>query len=819
MTSSSSSAPVFMDSHYPPHHHVTATSYSNHNHGNSSQQHKLLNRVSTLFGGGKKKTSTATTTTTVTTILDESSLSQVDSILNDDRNASCVDSMYSSLQSRRSTAYRPTAANNNANHTTPAPLKTVQLENPIVHLPTPTTPPLHSPPAASGQQQQQQQQQQQHYHHHSKSSTPSPPPPLQRKSSPSSPSSTLSPRKIEDVEAQFKLLLREYAPSADHMNNVNKLTVEQKEMLLRSSRSPALLRKNSSFSHVMPSFSLKATFGLKNKRAEHPFFNAMEHQDMDHSNSPQSTSKRANTAPGRYRRTVVPDSYSMSRSKSKSTPEYFVMLLKETHVRDLEDSEVLDLRVFLRSVVVSWTSEFLAQGGYEAIANLFKQMKDAPKRMQNDDRIIQHLGKCLKTIMTHEPMGTQIVLRNPIALSYVRDLLFGPPNKKQKQVYGLEISTRILLLNLMCTLATIQTNSRTTDYVHGYDVLRRLLLDKPSDALSVEDGTNDKKGQPKHPSPFPITLKTDPKEVLQMIMENDPNGAVIGNEYEWDRQELRPRYTAWMRELHSTVERHIETITFLAQVLNYDFKSAYRQIKTRQQYAKTDDPNTEAPGAVMTEEGVVDYIVTHLRLIRTVVTTQPTSYTGHYDEQEQEKMRLELMLSGFDKISKILIQCPHPTVRASYINYLKPLMIPCADLTIPNNAVSSSAIPPPPPPPLPTRRQAANHHSQPGSTYLDDPSSSFNHHHTLTPSSAYSEDDEDNYEISVYAEDDTEDVVVHHPQYHHQQSATNKQWQYEEEPYYDDIFQDEEYIEDHFNSTDDDNDDDNNVRHSASSSF
>jgi hypothetical protein len=52
--------------------------------------------------------------------------------------------------------------------------------------------------------------------------------------------------------------------------------------------------------------------------------------------------------------------------------------------------------------IFSWTSEFLAQGGYEAIANLFKQMKEAPKRLPNDNRILQHLGKCLKTIMTHQ---------------------------------------------------------------------------------------------------------------------------------------------------------------------------------------------------------------------------------------------------------------------------------------------------------------------------------------------------------------------------------------------------------------------------------
>ncbi|KAI8066237.1 armadillo-type protein [Gilbertella persicaria] len=709
---------------------------------NSQQaQNRILNRVSTLFSGKKRangasEATHASSSSSAAPNEQQDDASQVDSMFHEDCTSSCVDSMYSSIQSRRSN-FRP-------NPNLPPPLRTVQLDNPIVHLPAPpTTPPLNPP---------------------IESSLPSPPSPVvdQKKK---------SHQKVEDIEAQFKLLLKEYAPSADHVNNVNNLTFEQKEMLLRSSRSPALLKKNSTFSHVMPSFSLKATFGIKNKSkhrsmghdaslSQSPFVadvqNSMSYGGASADKLIQSV--KANTAPGRYgrSRSALPgsghESYgrSTSRSKLKSTPEYFVHLLQETHVRDLEDSEVLDLRVFLRSVVVSWTSEFLAQGGYEAIANLFKQMKEAPKRHPNDNRMLQHLGKCLKTIMTHQSMGTQIVLTNPSALYHIRDILFGPVNKKQKQVYGLEISTRSLLLNLLCTLATLQTSpSDKVEYVHGYDVLRRLLLDRPADRAEDQDK---KGGASKLTSPFPISLKTDPKEILQMIMDNDPNGKTIGQEYEWDPDELMPRYTAWMRELQYTVEKHIETITFLAQVLNYDFNSAYRQIKMRQNQAEDETNEAEASGAVMTEEGVVDYIVTHLRLIRTVVTTQPTSYTGHYDEREQEKMRLELMLSGFDKISKILIQCPHPTVRGSYINYLKPLMSPCADLSVPSTASSST------PPPLPTRRN----------------------HEDLTHSYV-SDDDEDNYEISVYADD--EDLNTEHAE---------RQWQYEEEPYYDDIFQDTE---------------------------
>ncbi|EIE77395.1 hypothetical protein RO3G_02099 [Rhizopus delemar RA 99-880] len=655
----------------------------------SPPQHRILNRVSTLFGAKKKNVTPAEF------VQEQAEEFQADSLYDADDAASRVDSMYSSLHSRRS-GYRPSAANN-----TPAPLRTVQLENPIVHLPTPPTPPAND-------------------------KRPSPPPEPKKIITPPS-SLPSSQKKVEDVEEQFKLLLKEYAPSADHMSSVNNLTFEQKELLLRSSRSPALLKKNSTFSHVMPSFSLKATFGLKNKSSK-PALQPNHHSTSDvdlHSlfySDANNTATKAKTTPARYSRTrtslyngtgIGPGGGSSERnstsrrSKLKSTPEYFVHLLQMTHVRDLEDAEVLDLRVFLRSVVVSWTSEFLALGGYEAIANLFKQMKEAQKRHPNDNRILQHLGKCLKAIMTHQPMGTQIVLLNPVALLHVRDILFGPASKKQKQVYGLEIATKSLLLNLLCTLATLQTNcSADVEYVHGYDVLRRLLLDRPTDRL-VDD--EDKKKQIKHQAPFPMTLKTDPQEILQMIMENDPNGQAI------------------------------------AQVLNYDFKSAYRQIKARQSgmnEEEQEEEQEEASGSVMTEEGVVDYIVTHLRLIRTVVTTPPTSYVGCYDEREQEKIRLELMLSGFDKISKVF----------------KPLMSPCADLSRPKEQLSSTT-----PPPLPDRNKQYRD--------LDE----------LNPNE--DEDDETNAcEIYVYADDE-------HPEEeeHQNDGVFHKQWKYDEEPY-DDIF-------------------------------
>lgn len=117
-----------------------------------------------------------------------------------------------------------------------------------------------------------------------------------------------------------------------------------------------------------------------------------------------------------------------------------------------------------------------------------------------------------------------------------------------------------------------------------------------------------------------------------------------------------------------------------------------------------------------------------------------------------------MQLSPTDVYFKILIQCPHPTVRESYINYLRPLMSPCADLSRPKEQLSSTT-----PPPLPDRNKQYRD--------LDE----------LNPNE--DEDDETNAcEIYVYADDE-------HPEEeeHQNDGVFHKQWKYDEEPY-DDIF-------------------------------
>ncbi|KAI7871432.1 armadillo-type protein [Spinellus fusiger] len=566
--------------------------------------------------------------------------------LPDMETASRVDSMYS-MHSNHSA--RP------VNPNTPPPLRTVCLDNPIIHQSI---------------------------------ATEEPPSPVQTSSMARTLPKNTSKLNPNDVDEAFELLLQEYSLPANLRPNLAQLSTEQKSILLQSSKSRMLLHKNSTVSSSSSSsFSLAATLGIHRRSRGHhsigdrKFFSPEKDDPSSHTVQTISNAtslKSTGTSRGSGHRTLLSTgsnsqgegSHRTIHSK-KSSPEYFVLLLKETPVRELEESEIADLRVFLRTVLASWTTEFLSFGGYEALSDLFRQMKEMPKKRPQDDKILQHLAKCFKAIMTHEPSGTRRVLTNPVGLEHIRDLLFGPANQKQKGVYGLDITTRALFLNILCTLTTLQTKPTdpVSDYVHGYDILRRLLLDRPSDHVGESESTPSKSDLP-----FRMSLKTDPHAMMKVILENDTEAS-----------SSTPRYTAWMREIQYTVDRHIEPITFLAQVLDYKFESAFRQLKLKAQESPSRSMNptrTDAPegGSVMVDEGVVDHLITHLRLICTIITTPPTTYRGDYTPREQEKVRLEVMLSGFDKVAKCLRCCPHPTLYDSYIRYLQPLLRPWADL-------------------------------------------------------------------------------------------------------------------------------------------
>jgi hypothetical protein len=175
------------------------------------------------------------------------------------------------------------------------------------------------------------------------------------------------------------------------MSHVNTLSLEQKEMLLRSSRSPLLSTSAVGKNNKTSTFSFKNTFRSLNKAKSKPdiskdiFFRppsvtGESSSSIISNDKKESVDKKYGTVSKKAAVLLTADTASSGSNLRKSTPDDFVLLLRDTNVHSLADADILELRVYLRSVAASWTTEFLQLGGYEAIANLFKQLKDAPKR-------------------------------------------------------------------------------------------------------------------------------------------------------------------------------------------------------------------------------------------------------------------------------------------------------------------------------------------------------------------------------------------------------------------------------------------------------
>ncbi|KAI9264210.1 armadillo-type protein [Phascolomyces articulosus] len=485
------------------------------------------------------------------------------------------------------------------------------------------------------------------------------------------------------VDQAFDKLMREYALSSTIRPNLTQLSTKQKSiMLMQSSK-----KKNHDFfnnSYTYSSNTIRTTqnrLSVANNSNHNNNDNNTTHDQNNVSNTPSSNNN--NYTPTSHRESS-PSPATTSRSsnlllsfkpstygKRKSVKDMFKTDSPEYYCRALRssptDDDLVHLKIHLRSSVVSWTDEFLALGGFEALTYALGEFKKDIKKQS--DKKIELLCRCFKTIMSPESKAVEKVLTQPEALEHVRDILFGPSDIKFKSLYLLNVQTRYQLVDLLCTLPSIQVTTDDGDYIHGYDILRRLLCDKPEDVVAEE---------PKRQTPgFPTSFKAD----TETMMKKMSDGAVS-----------RPRYTAWMRELQLTVERHIEPMNYLSQVLGYDFESAKRQqrVHQRQQYEMETGlplPSTDSEQAsgetrqvVMVDEGVVDYIIIHLRLVCTLVTKPATTFTGDHDKYEQEKMRMEIMLSGFKKVTDILLMCPHPTLPSAYIRYLEPLIRPWADL-------------------------------------------------------------------------------------------------------------------------------------------
>ncbi|KAJ2956268.1 hypothetical protein NQZ79_g7862 [Umbelopsis isabellina] len=424
---------------------------------------------------------------------------------------------------------------------------------------------------------------------------------------------------MEDIDEAFDKLIKEYGLPSNLKPNLETLTLAQKKTLLDSYR---LAHAN----RVKPTSSGFSTDRMKMLR---PL--SILTKDAGTKQHTGNRRQRAN-------------------SKMSLSPDQAAHMLHISNINTIDIQQVTEIHILLKSTVTSWSIDFLKIGGYGGLASQLQQLKNLSKRTPQHAKILQMITRCIKALMTHE-FGIQKLLTEPTCLRLIRDLLFSPTASNRKSLYAFDIQTRSLMLDVLCNLTAIQTSGDGSEYVHGWDLLLSLLQDTNNDKERLAE-----EERRKSRIPFPIA-----------------------NETQAAKTKAPCRFTSWMRELMFILDKYIEPISFLAGALDFRFESAYRQLRVS--HEKGAAPNLERDGgSVMVDEGVVEYLITHLRLICTVITNPPTCYKKDYTASDQELVRLEFMSSGFERVSRGLRSCPHPTLLHSYINYLAPLVTPWATL-------------------------------------------------------------------------------------------------------------------------------------------
>ncbi|KAL1919823.1 uncharacterized protein VTP21DRAFT_1754 [Calcarisporiella thermophila] len=325
-----------------------------------------------------------------------------------------------------------------------------------------------------------------------------------------------------------------------------------------------------------------------------------------------------------------------------------------------------ELRVLLKNEAVSWTSDFLRAGGLELLNTILKNVKMLPKKKINKEKLLQEILRCYKALLTHQD-ATRKLIRDPQPFYLMRDIIFVDKAR-------CEIATCHLIIDIFHVLST----TRSFD-LNGYDLLFQLLLDRIEDTNTEEE--RDKFSRKECP-------------FLASTSGNFP-------------PVYARRFRSWMRELESFVDKNIEPITFLARALRYDFKSIARpapppmpakrksiRVHSRRspQRRKPSRAGRSAVGIgsgrvahedamLMVDVGVVEYLLSHLQLIKFILHSPPASI-WHQQGLDNMALQKELLASGLDRVVKKLLACPHPKLLSTYLPHLQSLFPQKPPLTL-----------------------------------------------------------------------------------------------------------------------------------------
>ncbi|KAI1078056.1 armadillo-type protein [Whalleya microplaca] len=165
----------------------------------------------------------------------------------------------------------------------------------------------------------------------------------------------------------------------------------------------------------------------------------------------------------------------LSKMKSQHGPLDFVNYLRKVQVPEqVEVGKLHKLRLLLRNETVTWTEEFIRQGGMQEIVGLLHRIMDVEWREEHEDALLHENLLCLKALCTTALALQYLHSIQATLFPAVLHMLFDPEKKGPS-----EFTTRGIITSVLFTY--IQSAPPQDRYVRVRTVLGHLRDPEPKD--------------------------------------------------------------------------------------------------------------------------------------------------------------------------------------------------------------------------------------------------------------------------------------------------------------------------------------------------
>ncbi|KAL0941919.1 GTPase binding protein rid1 [Colletotrichum truncatum] len=363
--------------------------------------------------------------------------------------------------------------------------------------------------------------------------------------------------------------------------------------------------------------------GQQSKRSRGRSFTLSRKKDQS-SNSPTKKSKGDSSSIGRHFRSKSTESVTSERPTSSGSNTSIGILAKikfgqgpgdyVSYLRKVQKPELVEvgklhkLRLLLRNETVSWTEDFIKQGGMEEIVGLLNRILAVEWREEHEDALLHENLLCLKALCTTALALQYLHSIHTDLLPKLLHMLFDPEKKGPS-----EFTTRNIVTSVLFTY--IESAPPAERIIRAQTVLRYLR-------------------------------NPEPKE------EDRPLGFVL------EMRKDRP-YTVWNKEVVSVTKEvfwiflhHLNVIALpsemstkggapLGTVTNGTTFDPYAYM-TRH-FPSERPPVPAAPYVGGVEWDATNYLASHLDLMNAIIACTPTA-------EQRNALRHDLRISGWEKV-------------------------------------------------------------------------------------------------------------------------------------------------------------------------